>query len=195
MRVFQYREIVTLLCGLASLVFTSAILAKPVNLYEQPKTDAKVVGTIDSASSMVPIISNKEGDWMKVGDPQNGNVGWLKVSEVSNSANGSTNTGFSMSQTTNGPQTYRTFQFLDPKPLTPEQIKTMNVELQKRQTDIQKNTMQVIQNIFDSANAAYKANPNLYNTMNFPVVVPVPVMMVPTAAQPAPVVASPPTPK
>jgi len=162
MRVFEYRQIITLFCGISSLVFASALWAKPVNLYEQPKTDSKVVGTIDSGSSMVPIISNPDGDWMKVGDPLNGNVGWLKVSEVSNSSNGATNTGFSMSQTINGPKTYRTVQFSNPKSLTPAEAKAFNEQMQKRQADIQKNAMEMIQNIFDNANAVYKANPDLY---------------------------------
>jgi hypothetical protein len=179
MRSFKYRRIVTLLSALAGLVVASSVFAKPVNLYDQPQPNAKVVGTIDSASTMVPIISSKAGDWMKIGDPQNGNVGWIKVSDVANNAGtGSTSTGFSVTEKTvgaaNGPQTYRTFQFVNPQPLTPAQVQDM----EKRQAEIKQRTYDLIQNIFDNANAVYKANPN------FPILVPVPVMVVPAAPQP-----------
>ena len=62
--------------------FTSMALAKEVNLYDQPKTDAKVIGRVDLATGVVPIFTSKEGDWMKVGDPKDGNVGWIKSNEM-----------------------------------------------------------------------------------------------------------------
>jgi hypothetical protein len=195
MRLFKYRRILTLLCGFSSLCISATLFAKPVTLYEQPKTDSKIVGTIDSASSMVPIFSNKEGDWMKVGDPQNGNVGWIKVNDVaaSNTANGVTSTGFSMSEktvnTSNGPKTYRVMQFGNTPPLTPEQSQAVTAAMQKRQVEIQSGTMQMLQSVIDNANAAYKANPNLYNSINFPFIVP--VVVVPVANQPT---ANPPNP-
>jgi hypothetical protein len=188
MRFLKYRQILTLLCGLSSLLLSASLSAKPVNMYEQPQTDSKVIGTIDSGSSMVPIFSSKAGDWMKVGDPQNGNVGWIKVNDVSasNTANGVTSTGFSMSEktvnTSNGPKTYRVMQFGNTPPLSPEQSQAVTTEMQKRQIEVQKDTMKMIQSIFDSANAVYKANPNLYNNFTFPVVVP--VVAVPVVDQP-----------
>jgi hypothetical protein len=187
MRLFQFRRMLTLLCGLTGLLFTSLLFAKPVNLYEQPKVDSKVVGTINSATSMVPIITSKEGDWMKIGDPQNGNVGWIKVNDVAtNTNNGLTTTGFSMTEktinTANGPKTSRVLQFGNTPPLTPEQSQAVTTEILKRQAAIQKNAMQMLQNVFDSTNAMYKANPDLYNNFYFSMV---PMVAVPVAKQPA----------
>lgn len=65
-----------------SLLSSSIAYAVTLNLYDQPKTDAKVVGKIDTESGFVPIFTPKPGDWMKVGDPKNGNVGWIQTKQL-----------------------------------------------------------------------------------------------------------------
>ena len=60
--------------------------AKNINLYATPAKSATVVGKIDDGAKMVPIISTPQGDWMKIGDPENGNVGWINLSDVKQQA-------------------------------------------------------------------------------------------------------------
>jgi hypothetical protein len=173
---------------LATVLMAGAVAAKPVNLYEQPMANAKVVGSIDSESSMVPILSSQDGSWMKVGDPRNGNVGWIKMGDVSNTTMGGvTSSAVSMTEKTvntdKGPQTYRTIQFGTPKALNAADANKMAADMQKTQQQIEQQTMQAIQTIFNNANAFYQANPELYKTMHLPIVVP--VMVVPVM-QPAP---------
>src|SRR5476651_2828749 len=142
MRLFRLKKTVILITAVMTSLFATFIFAKPVNLYDQPKADSKVVGTIDSSSSMVPIFTSKDGIWMKIGDPKNGNVGWVKVSDF----NGNNNSGFSFSQQTvnngSGPKT--TIQFGVPQPMTNDQIK----EIEKRQIEAQKNIQKIMQDIY-----------------------------------------------
>jgi SH3-like domain-containing protein len=57
-------------------------LAKDINLYDQPDEKAKVIGTVDLSAGIIPILTPKEGSWIKVADPRNGNVGWIKSNEM-----------------------------------------------------------------------------------------------------------------
>lgn len=66
--------------GLLSVPFIS--FAKEINLLEEPKVDAKVVAKVDPAAGVIPIFTPKEGEWIKIADPKNGNVGWIKSSEL-----------------------------------------------------------------------------------------------------------------
>ena len=46
-----------------------------VNLYAKPQVFAKVIETINPNRRLVPIFRN--GEWVKVGDPRDGKVGWI----------------------------------------------------------------------------------------------------------------------
>jgi hypothetical protein len=122
--------------------------AKSVNLYEQPQTTSKVVGTMPSDNPMVPIISSKDGQWMKVGNPANGAVGWVKSSDLTNN-----NQGFSFSQQTvntgDGPKT--TIQFGVPTTLSADQIK----EMQKRQAEVQKSVQKIMDDMYSNIHRLY----------------------------------------
>jgi hypothetical protein len=149
---------------LISLTISNAF-ARAVTMYDEPKAGAKSVGTIDSSKPLVPIFTSKDGDWMKVGNPDNGDVGWVKASDLS----AGTGSGFSFSQqtvgTSSGPKT--TIQFGVPQSMTPDQIK----EMQKRQEQLQ----QSIQKMTEDMQSAYS---------NLPPGVPVfmPVIMVPSVS-------------
>jgi hypothetical protein len=169
----------------------SVAFAKIVNLYDQPQTSAKVISTVDASSHLVPIISNKTGDWMKVGDPSNGNVGWVKISDFSdNSKNGSASSGFTMTEKTvdsaHGPQTYRTIQFGTPNTVTTNFNSPVAEEIIKRaeaqQLQMQRNSQQILQNIYHDMNMLYQ---NTGNASTYPVFMP--VIFMPAAAAPAPV--------
>ena len=57
--------------------------AKPKNniikLYTKPSTRASVVTKINPLKNLVPIY--QKGAWVKVGDPENGDVGWININE------------------------------------------------------------------------------------------------------------------
>lgn len=67
-------------------VYAKASKPKPVvaasqqlNLYAEPSTSAKVVGKIDLFYGLIPIYQ-KDG-WVKVGDPSDGDTGWLNMDQ------------------------------------------------------------------------------------------------------------------
>jgi len=63
--------------------------AKDIKMYDQPKNDAKVVGTVDLAKGIIPIFTPKDNTWMKIADPRNGDVGWVKSADIKDATGGS----------------------------------------------------------------------------------------------------------
>ncbi|MEM9242844.1 MAG: SH3 domain-containing protein [Pseudomonadota bacterium] len=51
--------------------------ATQVTLYSQPNSKSKSVATITAATALVPIITSDDHQWIKVGDQQTGQVGWI----------------------------------------------------------------------------------------------------------------------
>lgn len=152
------RSILTSLVMAIACLSTSICMAKSLNLYDQPKADAKVVGTINSDTGIIPIFTPKEGEWIKVGDPQNGNVGWLKQSDLQA-------IGISFTQniisTGNGTNSFNLIQVPTVSTMTPEQTKAMVKHIQENQQAVQKAMSHVMQDIFST------------NYEPFPVMVPV----------------------
>ncbi len=163
--------------ALSALLLTSTCFAKNINLYEQPADTAKVVGSVDPAKGIVPIFTSKEGTWIKVGNPQNGNVGWVKSAELTEA--GSTSTGFSFSQQTentgNGPKSY-VFKFAIPASLSKEQTEALYKQIQAQQAAIQKSIQKIIQSVFPNADKAGSTE------VEIPIVMP--VVLVPSTPQP-----------
>lgn len=155
------------------LATTQLALAKNIDLFEQPKADSKVVGKIDSEAGIIPIFTPKDSTWVKVADPRNGNVGWIKSTELN--GNGTSFT-FTQSVFNNGtstsshPQSY-IIQFGGPQKLTPEQAQAMYKQMQTRQEALQRDMQAMINSMF--------------KTPNFTAPVFVPVIMVPQPAAPA----------
>jgi hypothetical protein len=159
-----------LLATICTLLCAPLALAKPINLYQDPKPDAKVVTTIDSTAKMVPIITSKEGDWMKVGDPKNGNVGWVKVSDVE--TGGGSFTGFTITQhtvsTSKGPRTIQTIQFSEPQVMSPAESDAMVKQMQQRQEELQKSIQKVMNEFYKGMNNLFNNNKNLFDDTSSP---------------------------
>jgi hypothetical protein len=155
-------KLIPLFITLITLIFSSFCSAKTLTLYDQPKADAKSVGTIDSEAGIIPIFTPKDSTWIKVADPRNGNVGWIKSSDLKNTDS----KGFSFTQkivtTGEGPQSY-VIQFGAPKMLTPEQSQAFIKRIQEQTQNIQKDTQRMMEEMFKNVN-------------QFPVVMPVIVM-------------------
>src|SRR5579862_9418067 len=107
--------------SVAALMFgiSSNSLAKSINLYDQPKADGKVVNTVDSNTGIITIFKPKEGEWVKVADPRNGNVGWVKLADLKG-----VGVQFNVIQSGDGLHSYQVIEYDGNTVLTPEQIKT-----------------------------------------------------------------------
>jgi SH3-like domain-containing protein len=122
---------------LISLMLAPISYAQEINLYEQPDSKTKVVGKADTASGIIPIFKPQSGDWVKVADPRNGNVGWVKQSDI-NSANDS--------------RTYQIIQYGKQNKMSDAEIQAMVKKMQQQQELLQKS----FQNIFNNMNKMFE---------------------------------------
>ena len=109
----------------AFFIFTPLALA--LNLYEQPKTDSKVIETLDSKAGVSVIFTPKDSAWVKVADLSNGNVGWVKAADL-----GAVGFSLNVIQSNDGSHGYQVVQYSNSahvKPLTHEQIQQIQTRL------------------------------------------------------------------
>lgn len=158
---------------LTSTIATTLTHANAITLYDQPNTTAKTIGTIDSEAGIIPIFTPKTGDWIKVGDPRNGNVGWIKSSDLHTAGNN----GFSFSEHVisngNGPSSY-IIQFGTPKSLSNDQINNYVKQMQQRNQAMQKEMQHMMKDMFNNFDQYM---------MHFPIIMP--VVFVPQDTAPA----------
>lgn len=147
------------------LVFSlhCAAYAAEINLYDQPRADAKAIGKVDPAVGIIPIFSSQDKMWMKVGDPRNGNVGWVKSADLS--AKNGVNTSFTFTQkvVNDGRTVSSPILQVGPAPkLTPEQAELMR-KLDVQRKAIQQSVQQNIQSIVNDLSQYYDAQMKLWN--------------------------------
>jgi hypothetical protein len=141
-------------------LFSFATFAQPITMYDQPIPTAKTIGTVDLSSGIIPIFTPKTGDWVKVADPKNGNVGWVKASELKSAKESGSSVIYSQ-KIINGtpPNTQK---------LTTDQqewIKRVQTEQQIMQQKLQ-HMMKDMNELFQQEWETLKSNPQ------FPVVMP-----------------------
>lgn len=166
---------------LAALLSANQAFSATINLYDQPKNDAKAIGSIDTNTGIIPIYAPK-GDWVKVGDPRNGNVGWIKTQDFKNLGNvNSINFSQRIVNTNQNPQGYQVMQMgAFPQQLTPEQSQAMFKDMEARRRLFEREMHQMMDNMFRN---------NQMMWSNMPMIVP--VILVPqnpqvTTKQPTP---------
>lgn len=86
--------VIAVVCGVVALNVAVATMAKSqaksqpaavqanhakVNLYAKPMASAKVVATYKPNHAFVPIF--RKGEWLKVGMPKDGTVGWINMKQ------------------------------------------------------------------------------------------------------------------
>lgn len=147
----------TLMTALLSLTVMANVSAKEISLYDEPKPDAKVIGKVDITSGVVPIFTSKEGDWMKVGDPRNGNVGWLKSSEMATPGE-PTSITFTQKivQDKNGPRNIQLLQYGNPQKLSPEQVADFQKKMFEQQKMIQEYSQKAFEEMTNQMNKLYQ---------------------------------------
>lgn len=167
-----------LLTVILSLVVSSVAFAQSISLYDQPDQNAKVVGTADLSSGIIPIYTPKEGAWIKVADPRNGNVGWVKMSDLKNTK-GSGGMTITQKIITDGQQStnFPIIQFGNaPVKLTNEQSQVIMQKMRTEQQAIQ----QSLEGIINNLNDLIKREWNLWNTQG-----PFPLVITPKETHPA----------
>lgn len=100
------KQFITSILLVALSLVTMNSFAKKINLYAEPKANSKVTGTVDSAKGVTIVYTPKAGEWIKVANPENGDVGWIKSSDLGGNP-------YNMRVITNGDGThhYSIYQF------------------------------------------------------------------------------------
>lgn len=89
------------------MLFSSAtVSAKTLNLYSEPKTDSKIVGNLNTETGVTLVYTPKTGEWIKVANPNNGEVGWVKSSDL-----GENTYNMRVFTSKNGTYSYNVYQF------------------------------------------------------------------------------------
>lgn len=125
----------TLLCG------ASLANAKTINLYSEAKEGSKVTGTLNTEAGVTIVYSPKNSEWIKVANPANGDVGWVKSSDLGGN-------GYSVQFVTtgNGPHGYSFYQFGS----SANQPSRQQIEMEMKQFERQQRIMQQhMQNMFN----------------------------------------------
>lgn len=107
--------------------------AMAVNLYATPDKSANIIGKVDTTQDMVPFF--RKNGWIKVGNPEDGQVGWINKAEyhkaVIASFHRNVQTMFiEVDQTKNNPVITA---YKNGKKLTSEEAQALYKKIQKRQ--------------------------------------------------------------
>lgn len=154
---------VSLFSVLTSSLLTINCIASPINLYDQPNPNAKLIGKIETDTGIIPIFSPKNSDWIKVGDPTNGNSGWIKQSDLK-AISGVTFTQ-NMIYTGKGPKVIQTQTQVDygNTVLPQQEIDKFTEKMLERQKAVQKYIQETLQLMSGSrapaANTSTPASP------------------------------------
>lgn len=135
-----------LLCCASALtiLFASAtVFAKTINLYSEPKVGSTVTGNVDTNSGITIIYTPKDSEWTKVGNPANGNVGWIKSSDLGNA-------GYNMRIITSGDGThsYNVYQFGAGNTYSQEQFNKQLQLFEQQQQMMQKQMSHLFSDMF-----------------------------------------------
>jgi len=71
--------IISCLLSFSTIAFSKKTSA-PIKLLTSPNAKAKVIAIIPSGTPVMPIFQNKT--WVKIANPKNGDVGWIKESNL-----------------------------------------------------------------------------------------------------------------
>ena len=71
------RKILSIIAVLLGVSFSSSIFANTLNIYEKPDENSTVKATMQRGEKIVPIFYTEKKDWVEVGNPQNGDIGWV----------------------------------------------------------------------------------------------------------------------
>ncbi len=151
------KNLASLLTILINLLILQIATAKEVILYEQPKDDAKIISNIYSESGIIPIYSPKDSEWIKVADPKNGNVGWMKSSEFNSAGNSVVNVRIVNSGTKS--QGLQVTQFGNHSQLTQEQADKLFKQMQAHHQQLEKDMQLMMQDMLGNDNSMWPTFP------------------------------------
>lgn len=154
------------LIGLSVILLTPGLsLAKKINLYSSPSDTAKVSGQIDLSGGIIPIYQPKNSKWIKVANPNNGDTGWIRENDMTDSNGNKVTFQQKYYQSDNG-STFQSMQMVDyGKPLTAKEKEQLNKEAIDREKALQKSLMESQQTMGKMLNEMQKAYDQSFDAM------------------------------
>lgn len=151
--------------GLFYTLTTTLAFATTINMYEQPSTDSKLVASVTSDVPLRPIFYTEKKDWVKVGNPQNGDIGWIKTMEFKEVPGIIKINSSQIQQLVAGKdgknKEYNIIQYSGPNELTPEDAKKAVQDMEKRNEQMKAYAQKMQEEIQKSIQEAFKAFNNV----------------------------------
>jgi hypothetical protein len=137
-----------------------ASTSKDLQLREAPQDNAKVIATLAQGKPYIPIFT--QGNWTKIGDPSNGNVGWINNTQLESARALKI---FIRTQETkpNSNANYQVIEFSG-NPFDQTQIDNFLKQMQSQQANFQKLMNQFIEQNADSFKEMAKQLQNMYQS-------------------------------
>ena len=157
-------------------MYTTVVFAAALHLYEKPDKGAKIIATLESGAQLMPIFYTKQGDWVKVANPQNGDVGWAQVSElkgpmVITQVNGTETRQQIIVEKDEQPQVYSIIQYSGPQKLQPAEAKKLIQNMEKRNKEVQESMQKMQEQMQKVMSDMFKGFDKSFYT--FPVIQPI----------------------
>lgn len=125
------------------ILFSSVALANTISLYQSPQDNAKVISQVNGGTQLIPVFYPKQGAWLKVANPQNGDVGWVKFADLKGESPlpGMQGMRFKQrleSRESNGkaPEVVRIIEYSGPQRLSEDEIRQLITQMQRRQAQM-----------------------------------------------------------
>lgn len=94
-----------------------------LSVYDKPEENAKIVTTIKNDQEIIPIFYPKDGKWVKIADPQNGDTGWVKAEKIKSPKTVTKITVADKQKNDNSTEMYRMIQCSNTKNLSDKDTK------------------------------------------------------------------------
>lgn len=127
--------------ALLMVTISASVYAKSLELLSQPEAKSATVATVQSGDKLIPIFLPEKSDWIKVADPKNGNVGWLKREDLGMNPQPKIyekRIERESGDKKKGPYTHEVIEYKGTEKLSDEQVKNMFEKMEQQQARMQK---------------------------------------------------------
>jgi hypothetical protein len=171
-------KIISIITVLFSVFLATTAFADTLNIYEKPEANSKVITTMKGGEQLMPIFYTEKRDWVKVANPQNGDVGWAKVSELKcpiiiTKVNGSETHQQIFVGKNKGrqPQTYSIIQYSGSEELKSEEAQKVIKEIEEHNKKVEKSMQKMREQMQKSMLKMFEGlDKNFYT---FPIIQPI----------------------
>jgi hypothetical protein len=147
------------------------VQAQSLSIYSTPDTHSKVMMTLKKGQMIIPFF--QQGDWMKIANPQTGEVGWVQKENLAQEATITAITSPSSQEYTvtqkddkgNIIHSYRIDVYSNSKTLTPEQGQAIYAQFVQQKRQFQDTFNKLMNDTYQSFNLFF---PDIANHAEFP---------------------------